>query len=751
MATIRPDALPAAASVNPAAALVVDDGVTVEKATPLQVVDSGVPLASQAEAEAGASNTTRMSPLRVAQAIDVLGVSLALLNSTDADEGASMVGTEGGGSVQDLFDGIDFLATAAGDGIEDDSAILYAATKLIALLPGKTYFLGATGAFQASILPLGGKLKRDPDVTVSNINIIGDWDDQIFDVSNMTAVEGVVTGFVVGATINGDGAHEWNPGTGAFKIPGVARLRWFMDSTEGDQSGAFSHLAHTDAGEQWISTACSYTNGMLGANPIIDAKLTMVTATKTYSGLAADPELTAFGEDRAFGLRPMSGLDRFHLRFTARGEIDGNAAASFDVADDFVTMQTEAGTGPGGSYQTTCNVNGLAINEFVGATWVAPGSSLIEDPYIHNCIRNCISANFAPNVKVVRAKLGDSFIDHLWYLDNEVFEIDGLEIFGHARLGVIHMSAGTIRGLRIGSDGLALNPITGENTETIVTVRSDIAGLSKIELALEGDFALLSSTAADRAIIQTSGGDNIEVTGWVKDTGADDAAVWTFFQPGSAGSSGLNFHDLQFIDMPLSLFALGTGTGGVTFSTFADIQWQVRAGTTTTAGFLLDFLGTFQNSSITNFRTTGSDVGYKQFIRVAGNGASVIIEGGYLPTLGGSAVAFCDFQGTNTAIYVVRTAARVASPAAVSTQAQFSDFRYGNSLTNFYNPTTTASAIANLTVTASSGVLPTPGGSVTIADAATPTTVELLDFCCELEAKLEALLAVERTNGTIGT
>jgi hypothetical protein len=71
----------------------------------------------------------------------------------------------------------------------------------------------------------------------------------------------------------------------------------------------------------------------------------------------------------------------------------------------------------------------------------------------------------------------------------------------------------------------------------------------------------------------------------------------------------------------------------------------------------------------------------------------------------------------------------------------------------FYNatPTVQGTAIADLTVTATSGSLPTANGSVTIANTATPTEVELLEFCVELEAKLELLLARTRTLGFIAT
>lgn len=56
-------------------------------------------------------------------------------------------------------------------------------------------------------------------------------------------------------------------------------------------------------------------------------------------------------------------------------------------------------------------------------------------------------------------------------------------------------------------------------------------------------------------------------------------------------------------------------------------------------------------------------------------------------------------------------------------------------------------ALAPITVTASAGSLPTPGGTVTIANTATPTVVELLDYCTELKAKLDAVVAgLQNTN-----
>ena len=71
----------------------------------------------------------------------------------------------------------------------------------------------------------------------------------------------------------------------------------------------------------------------------------------------------------------------------------------------------------------------------------------------------------------------------------------------------------------------------------------------------------------------------------------------------------------------------------------------------------------------------------------------------------------------------------------------------------FFNatPVVQQSAIANITTTASSGTLQTANGSITIANAASATTTELLEFCVELESKLESALAVLRTFGLIAT
>lgn len=46
-----------------------------------------------------------------------------------------------------------------------------------------------------------------------------------------------------------------------------------------------------------------------------------------------------------------------------------------------------------------------------------------------------------------------------------------------------------------------------------------------------------------------------------------------------------------------------------------------------------------------------------------------------------------------------------------------------------------------VTITATTGTLPTPNGAVTIANAATPTVVELQEAIVELNAKIAAIIA----------
>lgn len=86
---------------------------------------------------------------------------------------------------------------------------------------------------------------------------------------------------------------------------------------------------------------------------------------------------------------------------------------------------------------------------------------------------------------------------------------------------------------------------------------------------------------------------------------------------------------------------------------------------------------------------------------------------------------------------------QVQTAGAMTTQFEIN----GNTLGFFgATPAQRSAHVADLTVTAT-GTLPTADGTVTIADAASPTNAELLEYCVELEAKVEALLAFARAHG----
>lgn len=59
--------------------------------------------------------------------------------------------------------------------------------------------------------------------------------------------------------------------------------------------------------------------------------------------------------------------------------------------------------------------------------------------------------------------------------------------------------------------------------------------------------------------------------------------------------------------------------------------------------------------------------------------------------------------------------------------------------------------VADLSATATSGTLPTADGTMTIADAASPTNAELLEYCRELEAKVNSLLAFASAHGLMAS
>lgn len=176
---IRPNALPAAASVSPSAAIIVDSGAAVEKATPEQVVDATIPLASQAEAEAGVNNTKRMSPLRVKQAMDANMATTDALASTDPGKGAAMVGfiqdlpaatpRTALGKMRDVVSVKDF--GAVGDGVADDTAAFQAAADALIPVGGAP----PTGGYGGTLYVPRGKYKITASIDLYNFaSVMGD-------------------------------------------------------------------------------------------------------------------------------------------------------------------------------------------------------------------------------------------------------------------------------------------------------------------------------------------------------------------------------------------------------------------------------------------------------------------------------------------------------------------------------------------------------------------------------------------------
>jgi hypothetical protein len=163
MAIIRPLDLPPAASVAANDALIVDKGSAVQKATPSQVVDAAIPLASQAEAEAGADNAKRVTPLRVKQAISALTVSAAKLASGENGEGASLVGFKhrlGGPAILRHLrslsnESVSALNYITANGSANDHQNL---TELMALNPAEIVFPPTNDAGTLTNVSLGSQL-----------------------------------------------------------------------------------------------------------------------------------------------------------------------------------------------------------------------------------------------------------------------------------------------------------------------------------------------------------------------------------------------------------------------------------------------------------------------------------------------------------------------------------------------------------------------------------------------------------------
>jgi hypothetical protein len=91
---------------------------------------------------------------------------------------------------------------------------------------------------------------------------------------------------------------------------------------------------------------------------------------------------------------------------------------------------------------------------------------------------------------------------------------------------------------------------------------------------------------------------------------------------------------------------------------------------------------------------------------------------------------------------------QVQTAGTLTTQVEVS----GNAIGFFgATPAVQSTHVADLSATATTGTLPTADGTMTIADAASPTNAELLEYCRELESKVNSLLAFASAHGLMGT
>ena len=91
---------------------------------------------------------------------------------------------------------------------------------------------------------------------------------------------------------------------------------------------------------------------------------------------------------------------------------------------------------------------------------------------------------------------------------------------------------------------------------------------------------------------------------------------------------------------------------------------------------------------------------------------------------------------------------QVQTAGAMTTQ-----FEINGDTLSFFGETVAgqSSHVADLSATATTGTLPTANGTMTIADAASPTNAELLEYCRELEAKVNSLLAFASAHGLMAS
>lgn len=185
----------------------------------------------------------------------------------------------------------------------------------------------------------------------------------------------------------------------------------------------------------------------------------------------------------------------------------------------------------------------------------------------------------------------------------------------------------------------------------------------------------------------------------------------------------------------------------VTFSKIQDVSTNTIAGRRTAGNGSLESLTASQVRAILSYPS--SEVSYDNTISgLTSNNVKLAIDEvvSDLDTIN-SSLGTISSQNSNS---VAITGGSINGTSVGATTASTGNFS-SVSINGTQVLTTQQSAISDISVTASAGSLPTPDGSLTISDASTPTVSELLEYCTELESKLESILSVLRTHGLIAS
>lgn len=624
-------------------------------------------------------------------------LSGAAFASTEAGKGASLVGLEGGFTVQDYFDTIDLLPDASGDGTSNDREHFDAITKpLVALMPGKTYYIASDVTVNAKVIYLGGKIKRASGATVT---FAGGLDAppgfQIFDLSNLTPTQG--------STIRDSGAqtrYAYRLGSGSFQITGRTYLSWFMTSAMlagADASYAITEQAYSGDSEKIIDVDCRYSTAWLGNKTSIWKEMKCVDLTSSVR--LASGQNNIWGESGVFNLMPIEGLDVCEIGCYGDGVIDGNFASSYDVTDEF----SEWGGYPSIITHAETSSNGLAIGALTGGAYEAPAHTILHNMYVRNVARNCIILPHDGKVTMLGdTRVEDAMLDHLIYGDQLVdLYVERVGIGGYARSNYINPSSGVINSLYLHS-ALTENPAAAlgvaDEASAIIQVRSDIAGRVKVAFDLAADLTHMDDGSSNRFLVTTLGNSaSVEVSGLFQDTSTSGVDFAIF---GIGNGPALNFTVRNFAAFDVLTCRILNGVSGevVNVLNVDSVELSYRSASTTTAGALIENDDNVAAIMIRGLVSSGGQAkGYNSLIDITGD-LSMLDATGINYAAFATAGAAITVSGTIIVAGFANCRMRVGVPSSgVLADVSFKNCAVGSAMTNVIHPTPTQTTIADPT------------------------------------------------------